>query len=514
MQLQQLKPLLGLLSTVLLSSCAQAQNTAAPAAAPAAKTGALTPLPASAARPDVYPFAMCSNGSFFGGDAYARAILDAGATMVRLDAAFPSIRPKEGNDPNAWNWSNLEAMRAIKSKQPRIQYLALLGYGAAWAQDPKYGKAEGLAIGAPQAGIDARPVESPQNLYGHYVYETVRRYKDVTSYWESWNEPDLPGAHYFKGNGADFLAYQRTMYLAAKKADPKCTVVFAAMTFANVEGYLASHKLQAPTVSPPKSSFFEEYLKAVARDPEAKKNNFYFDVMNQHSYSRASDMYDYGVIVRKMMRDNIGVEKPLWITEYGIQDNGGLFGCTPEEYGDYVLQSYAWGKLGGVEKFFFFQLDNSNGHGVYADVPDKPKPVLTAYRDVLVKEFAGANFVRQVFGTRGVDFLAGNSAFKPTWKKGHNLFEFAQGNKRLFMAWADTDKAVTIRIPAKAKTAVLVDRFNKRQPIAAKNGFYEVALPGATNNAGWPTAKDNPQAKALGEPEHLVGGATQVLIEG
>ena len=501
------KTMPALLPALLLTSCAQAQN-----AAPAEP---LTPLPKTAARESVYPLAMVSNGQFFGGDGYARAILDAGATMVRLDATFSSIRAKEGNDPNAWNWKSLDSMRAIKKQQPRLEYLGLLGYGAGWAQDAKYGPIPtGQSISSPQSGIDVRPVESPQNLYGHYVYETVKRFKDVTSYWESWNEPDLPGGHYFKGDGADFLAYQRTMYLAAKKADPKCTVVFAGMTFANVEGYLTAHGLTAPTVDPPKTSFFESYLQAAAKDPEAKKNGFYFDVMNQHTYSRASDLYDYSAVVRKMMRDYMGEEKPLWITEYGSGDEGGLFGGTPEEYADYVLQSYAWGKLGGVEKFFFFQLDDSNGHGLYDSVPAKGKPALTTYRDILAKEFATGKFVGQIHGTRGVDFLAGNSAFKPTWKKGHNLFEFQNGKKRLLMAWADSAKAVTIKVPAKAARAILVDRLNNRREITAQNGVYEIALPGATNLAGWPTLKDNAKAVALGEPEHLTGGATQVIIEG
>lgn len=503
-------PLLTLLPTAILAGCSSAQ--VAPAIAPPdAATSPASPT-TSVARDSVYPLAMVSNGQFFGSKTYAPAILDSGATMVRLDAAFPSVRPTNEADPDKWSWKSLDAMRAIKTEHPKIEYLGLLGYGAAWAQDPKYGVEGG--INSPQAGIDVRPVESPGNLYGHYVYETVKRYKDTISAWESWNEPDLPGSHYFKGNGADFLAYQRTMYLAAKKADPNCTVVFAGMTYANFEGYLALHGLQAPTVSPPKSSFLEEYLQAAAKDPDAKKNGYYFDVMNQHSYSRASDLYDYAAVVRKMMRDNIGEEKPLWITEYGSTDNGGVFGLAPDEYADYVLQSYAWGKLGGVEKFFFFQLDNSNDHGLFHSVPDKPKPALTAYRDVLAKEFAPAKFVGQLHGSRGVDFLAGNSAYKPTWKQGYNLFEFADGKKRLLMAWADTDKAVTIKIPAKAEKAVLVDRFNKRREIAAKDGFYQIELPGATNVAGWPSAKDNPKAMALGEPEHLVGGATQVLIEG
>ena len=82
------------------------------------------------------------------------------------------------------------------------------------------------------------------------------------------------------------------------------------------------------------------------------------------------------------------------------------------------------------------------------------------------------------------------------------------------MAFADTDKEMTIKVPALSKipTAILIDRHNNRTRITAKNGAYEITLPGATNRAGWP-ASDDPKAKALGEPEHLVGGATVVIVE-
>ena len=66
-----------------------------------------------------------------------------------------------------------------------------------------------------------------------------------------------------------------------------------------------------------------------------------------------------------------------------MSDEGGPFGGTPDEYCDYVLQSYLWGELAGVDKYFHFQLDNSNGHGLYDSMLGRPKPVLTTYQDVL-----------------------------------------------------------------------------------------------------------------------------------
>jgi len=460
---------------------------------------------------------MCSNGRILSDPAYARAMLDAGATMCRIDVSFKTVRAKPGDDPDQWNWSELEQVRKLRQAHPQLHFDVILGYGTAWAADPKWTAfgATGADFSLPQRGVDVRPVESPENLYGQFVYEAVKRYKDVVSSWESWNEPDLPGHHYFQGNGADFLPYQRTFYLAAKKADPNCTALFAAMCYPTVEGYLKEHGLHAPSPNPPTTSFFEQYLIAAAADPDARAHGYYFDVMNQHSYSRASDLYDYPSVLQKLMGDHIGATKPIWMTEMGSTDKGGLFGGSADDYCDYILQSYAWGQLAGVQKFFHFQLDNSNGHGLYDGMLGKPKPALTTYRDILSKEFAAARFVKQLHGSQGVGFLEGHSAFKPTWKAGYNLFAFSDdgGKRRLYMAFADTDKAVDIEILAHATEAMLVDRHNQRRTIQAQQGVYHLTLPGATNVAGWPTAKDNPAAQALGQGEHLVGGATMVLIE-
>ena len=251
------------------------------------------------------------------------------------------------------------------------------------------------------------------------------------------------------------------------------------------------------------------------RDPQAARHNYYFDVMNEHSYSRASDLYDYTMVLRKAIRDILKVDKPVWNTEMGFSDKGDPLGGTPDEYCDYLLQSYAWGQLAGVERFFHFQLDNSNGLGLYGSVPAKPKPALFTYRDVLVKEFADADFVAQRHGTKGVGFLEGNWPFAEGWRAGHNLFEFKShdGKRRIWMAFTDTDKPVEITLPAtQGKTAVCIDRHNVRTPLLPNNAVYTVALAGATNLGGWPAMK-NPKARAMGKPEHLVGGATVVVVE-
>ena len=137
------------------------------------------------------------------------------------------------------------------------------------------------------------------------------------------------------------------------------------------------------------------------------------------------------------------------------------------------------------------------------------KPVLTTYRDVLAREFADAQFVVQLHGTKGVDFLGGNWPYASNWQAGYNLFEFKSrdGRRRILMAFADTDKPAEVKIAATAgEKAVLIDRHGVRTPLAATDGVYRLNLAGATNLGGWPASGD-PKAKQMGKPEHLVGGA-------
>ncbi len=480
------------------------------------RKGGADPAPAPSTAQPEYPLGMCSNGGFWRDKNYPPALLDAGAKRVRIDASFVGARHTPESDPKKWTWTEFEDLRRLKGEYPKLQFLPIVGYCAEWAAEPGAPKGPQSISGRPR-GLDVMPSTDPRNLYGHFVYETVKRYRDVCHDWESWNEPDLPGHAFYMGNGHDFFQLQKSCYLSAKAADANCRVLFGGLCYGSVEGYLSTHHLAAPSPNPPKECFLEDYLQECVKDPQAKANHYYFDVMSQHSYSRASDLYDYAAIDRKLMVDYLGEEgkqKPIWITEMGFPDQGGLFGGTEDEYADYLLQSFVWGELAGVRRFFHFQLDNSNTLGLYYEVPAKPKPALIAYRDVLAKELSGITSIKQLHGHAGVGMVEGNSPYKPTWQTGYDAFEmFADGgHRRLLLAFTDTDKDITIQLPAKASSAIVVDRHNARTKIEAHGGMYEVKLAGATNRAGWPSV-DDPKLKAMGQPEHLVGGATIVIVE-
>ena len=182
-----------------------------------AAAGAMAAVHA-ASHATLYPFGMCSNSHFLSANEYKIQMLAAGARICRDDNPFSTCRSTADPDPAHWKWDSFDGVRRIKRDYPQLDWLPILGYEPKWAQSMDFAQAS--------------------QSYGQYVYEAVKRYKPYVHYWESWNEPDLPGHAFFRGNGKDFFPYQKACYLSAKKADPDCTVVFAGMCFANIEGCL------------------------------------------------------------------------------------------------------------------------------------------------------------------------------------------------------------------------------------------------------------------------------------
>jgi hypothetical protein len=125
-----------------------------------------------------------------------------------------------------------------------------------------------------------------------------------------------------------------------------------------------------------------------------------------------------------------------------------------------------------------------------------------------------AESVEQLHGKPGNGFLEGYSPYQPRAASGYNLFEFkmSRGPARVLMCFSDSSDAVDILLPAKAPSAMLIDRHSNRSTILARDGSYQLHLPGAANLAGWPVSGDS-RAKELGKPEHLVGGAAYLVIE-
>ena len=111
----------------------------------------------------------------------------------------------------------------------------------------------------------------------HYVYETVRRYKDRLTYWEVWNEP-AKAKDEIDMSLSQYLRLLQIASVAIRQADPKAKVIMGSLGPAGMKGYLeqllkegAAQWLDIVGLHPvegllgPEVSFLEERVKNAVR---------------------------------------------------------------------------------------------------------------------------------------------------------------------------------------------------------------------------------------------------------
>ena len=137
-------------------------------------------------------------------------------------------------------------------------------------------------------GPNAPPTSA--EYYGDFVYALVSRYKNRIHFWELGNEPDY-GPRAWNGTLEQYVALMlKPGYESAKLADPRSKVLIAGLASDN--HMAAMYKAGAGP---------------------------YFDIASFHAYYSASagdsTAMDH---VRGAMRANGDVNKPIWLTEFGL----------------------------------------------------------------------------------------------------------------------------------------------------------------------------------------------------
>src|SRR5206468_5886288 len=134
----------------------------------------------------------------------------------------------------------------------------------------------------------------------------------------------------FAGTAKDYAQLLQAGYLVAKAANPNAKILMAGTTYwADKEG----GRLQ----------FFDRVLDALVDDPLARRNDFYFDAVDVHTYGNPLNSYLVPLTFRRIMRD-YRIDKPVWITESNvlIRDDPrvvagpGPFRATIDEQASYV----------------------------------------------------------------------------------------------------------------------------------------------------------------------------------
>lgn len=315
----------------------------------------------------------------------------------------------------------------------------------------------------------------PINYWGRFVHTVVDRYNDRVKHWEMWNEPEW--SYFWTGTSTDYAQLLKVGYQATKAACPDCTVLFGGL-----------HYWANP-------NYYKWVLNALNNDSSASSNNYFFDVMSVHLYSRSSNTYDEVNNIRGgMSAYNVG-DHPIWLTETGVPvwNDGSVdpdpteydYAATQDEAAAYVIQSYANGWASDVERYFFFRTHDADMSEYFGLIRNDHslRPAYVAY------QVATTYLISPTFTTR---VPTGSHVRVTLWGTPHG---------KLSVLWNESPITGNYVLPAAINTATLVDRLGVTETITATGGVYTLTLPSATANL-------------VSDPDdYIIGGDPLILIE-
>jgi len=415
---------------------------------------------------------------------FIRMAYDAGSRWDRFDFIWPNLEPANG----AWAPDVLEAYDAVVDAlvAEDIHIVGILLWTPDWAATRGMGglslprfdqRPPGWYTPAPRTALAPLAVSAasspPQGLYlswndpnnhwGDYVYTVVSRYKDQVKHWEMWNEAEWD--HFWTGTSADYAQLLKVGYQATKAACPDCTILFGGLH------YWANR------------DFYRWVLNTLNDDPVAPSNNYFFDVMSVHLYSRSASIYDEVNNIRSGMSVYNVADHPIWLTETGVPVWGDPlvdpkpkydYAATQEEAAAYTIQSYANAWASGVERYFFFRTHDSD-MGEYFGLIRNDHTLRPAY---VAYQVATTYLVSPTFTTRVIS----DSYLNVT------LWGTPRG--KVSVLWNESPVTGVYTLPAAMPTATFVDRWGGTRTVTAANVLtgttefyvYTATLPAATAN--------------------------------
>lgn len=273
-----------------------------------------------------------------------------GAATDRTDFWWSIIEPTRGN----WTWGVTDWLVDFCLKSG-IEPFPILSYNAQWMKQ------------SPSSDDDIRE-------YADYVRACVARYKGKVQYWEIWNESNIETFWKPNPNVARYTAILKAGYEAAKAANPECTVVAPATSMTDVN-----------------------WIAGIAANGGINS----FDVLSFHPYSHSDGPEEMDLArqienMRSTMAHFGRPDIPIWITEMGWQSDIAKNREVAEQM-RYLVQSYVIAAAHGVERLYWFNLQDWNEDGKLVGwgmlSPDnRKKPTAQAYR-VMRDQLVGRSFI-------------------------------------------------------------------------------------------------------------------------
>jgi hypothetical protein len=427
---------------------------------------------------------------------FVQMALDAGSRWDRFDFRWPSIEPS--ND--AWNFDAYDTL-VNDLDAAGMNMVGILLWTPDWAttssttsrlvgsslpsfdqRPPGWYAPVDRTLQAPMAiSVASSPPQGlylawndPNNHWGNYVYNVVSRYGDRVKHWEMWNEPDWD--HFWTGTSTDYAQLLKVGYQASKAACPDCTVLFGGLMYWK------------------NSSYYRWVLSILNSDPSAPENNYYFDVMSVHLYSRSVNAYvEVNNIRSGMSAYNVG-NHPIWLTETGVPVWGDPevspmpkydYAATQDEAAAYVIQSYANAWASDVERYFFFRTHDSD-MGEYFGLIRNDHSLRPAY---VAYQVATSYLISPTLVTR---VLTDSHLSATLW---------GTPCGKVSVLWNEGPATGVYTLPATIDTATLVDRWGVTETITATGEVYTFTLPGATANLVYDSN------------DYIIGGDPLIVIE-
>jgi hypothetical protein len=351
----------------------------------------------------------------------------------------------------------------------------------------------------------------PDNYWGRFSGQLAARYRGLVDHWIIWNEPDLydhGSRWFFDGSFEDYYQLLKVAYQSIKANNPRAKVILAGMAYWFDKGFNR----------PP---YLASLLEVAARDPTARRNNWYFDAVSVHAYSNPLNSYAMPMVMKRILEER-GISKPVWIVESNavpVDDpkaptKPGAFRASQDEQASYIIQSFAMGIAAGVERHAVYKmLDEIPEDGQYYGLVRNDgtvRPAYVAYQ-VAASYLSNARWASYTWtnsSTPATDeeidaLLASNrSRTQWVWPGQVNQVVVERGDRRTTVVWNATPRPALARVPAAATAALAVTPFGESGELLAQDGAYTLELAPTTHNS-------DPQDLSL----YLIGGRPWLLDE-
>jgi hypothetical protein len=392
---------------------------------------------------------------------------EAGLGWERIIFEWRQLQPESVDD---WETSRWEPWLA-NAKQANRTVVGLIKNAPQWATGSNI-------MGAVPLGLDL-PLDDPNNRWATFIRYLVTYYSKRWDlhHWIIYNEPDIRpedtgGRFYeFAGDVEDYYKMVKIAYKVAKKADPKAIIHLAGTSY----WYDVVNR---------RHLYLERYLRLARKDPEARKNGLFFDVLTIHMYGGTDQFWNITNHL-KSLPASLGYPKPAWIGELNTrptqdgawQIKGLARDSDPEisldEQASFIIQTTAMSLALGIERVAIYRLYDDS-----YDWSDKT-------------QYEAWGLIRPD-GTRRPGYYALKTATKyfadvtkaQRYKRlGVKLILLEQPGKTTYVLWNETLQPIKVRVAVTNKNkadTVIINPIGKQEKVTYSedfNGVYEFTLP-------------------------------------